>query len=91
VSDEIDWTEGLCTQTDPEIFFPEFDSATNSAAAKSICASCDLVLPCLTGAIERREQFGIWGGANLVTRRQIIRGHKSITIHLAELAHHKKG
>jgi WhiB family redox-sensing transcriptional regulator len=91
VSNEIDWTEGLCTQTDPDIFFPELGDGTGAYAAKTVCASCKLVVPCLTGAIERNEEFGIWGGANYTTRRRIIRGVITIPIHLKELSRHKKG
>jgi WhiB family redox-sensing transcriptional regulator len=91
VSNEVDWTEGLCTQTDPDIFFPELGDGDSSYAAKSVCASCALVTPCLMGAIERNEQFGIWGGANYKTRRRIIRGEITIQFHIKDLSKHKKG
>ena len=32
------------------------------ARAKNICATCPALLPCLEGAIERREPWGVWGG-----------------------------
>ncbi|MEA2492731.1 MAG: WhiB family transcriptional regulator, redox-sensing transcriptional regulator, partial [Thermoleophilaceae bacterium] len=32
------------------------------AAAKQICAGCALIEPCLDGALERREPWGVWGG-----------------------------
>lgn len=31
--------------------------------AKRICRGCPARQDCLTGAIQRREQHGIWGGA----------------------------
>jgi WhiB family redox-sensing transcriptional regulator len=30
--------------------------------AKKICAECPVQLPCLEGAIARREPWGVWGG-----------------------------
>ena len=30
--------------------------------AKALCATCPLRRPCLAGAIDRAEPFGVWGG-----------------------------
>ena len=30
--------------------------------AKSLCATCPVISPCLKGAIEREEPCGVWGG-----------------------------
>jgi WhiB family redox-sensing transcriptional regulator len=32
------------------------------ARAKRICATCPALVPCLEGALERREPAGVWGG-----------------------------
>jgi WhiB family redox-sensing transcriptional regulator len=32
------------------------------ARAKAVCAGCELVVPCLDGAMQRREPWGVWGG-----------------------------
>jgi len=32
------------------------------ARAKRLCLSCPAVVPCLEGALERREPWGVWGG-----------------------------
>jgi WhiB family redox-sensing transcriptional regulator len=32
------------------------------ARAKRLCATCPVMIPCLEGAIERREPWGVWGG-----------------------------
>lgn len=59
-----------CAYVDPELFFPQEieigDSAivskyANIAAAKAICNSCPLIVPCLEYAINNSE-IGIWGG-----------------------------
>ena len=36
------------------------------ARAKAICRKCTLVGACLSGAIERQEVYGVWGGLLLV-------------------------
>ena len=33
--------------------------------AKALCGSCPLIRECLSGALERRESCGVWGG-NLI-------------------------
>jgi WhiB family transcriptional regulator, redox-sensing transcriptional regulator len=73
-----EWTErALCTQADPEIFFPpKGDPGTE---AKQICASCPVREECLTYAIEADEKFGIWGGLNRAARlhvRQALESRK---------------
>jgi WhiB family redox-sensing transcriptional regulator len=32
------------------------------ARAKHICANCPVLVPCLEGAVERSEPWGVWGG-----------------------------
>jgi Transcription factor WhiB len=50
-----------CT-ADPDLFFS--DDPGDITAAKSACARCPSRLPCLRGAIERSETYGIWGGTD---------------------------
>ncbi len=57
----LDWmSDALCTQVDPEPFFPEKGGSTRSA--KSICANCIVADKCLDYALQNDEKFGIWGG-----------------------------
>lgn len=42
------------------LFFSE--SLDDIAAAKALCAECPVRLPCLEGALARREPWGVWGG-----------------------------
>jgi WhiB family redox-sensing transcriptional regulator len=42
------------------LFFSE--ELQDIARAKAICAKCPVIVPCLEGAIERREPWGVWGG-----------------------------
>jgi len=43
-----------------DVFFSE--ELQDIAEAKRICATCPAVAPCLEGAIEREEPWGVWGG-----------------------------
>ena len=52
-----------CTE-DPELFFAE--SPQDVESAKSLCRGCAARLACLSGAIERREPWGVWGGELLL-------------------------
>ena len=45
---------------DPELFFAE--SPADVEAAKALCRGCASRLACLSGALERKEPWGVWGG-----------------------------
>lgn len=49
-----------CRVNDPELFFAE--SPEDVENAKALCAGCPVRLACLSGALERREPWGVWGG-----------------------------
>jgi len=57
------WDDARC-RTDAaglgHLFFSE--EIQDIARAKTICSSCPVIAPCLSGALERREPFGVWGG-----------------------------
>jgi len=38
------------------------DDIHDVSQAKLICASCPVMAPCLEGALDRHEQWGVWGG-----------------------------
>jgi WhiB family redox-sensing transcriptional regulator len=42
------------------------DDEFDIARAKAICSKCGLADACLTGALDRAEPFGVWGGSLLV-------------------------
>jgi hypothetical protein len=52
-----------CASHDPDLWFS--DSPQHITQAKAICHGCADRLPCLAGAIQRRETHGIWGGTDL--------------------------
>jgi WhiB family transcriptional regulator, redox-sensing transcriptional regulator len=57
-----------CTE-DPELFFAE--SPQDVEQAKVMCRDCRARIACLTGALERREPWGVWGG-ELLLRGTIV-------------------
>jgi WhiB family redox-sensing transcriptional regulator len=54
-----------------EVFFSE--DLGDIAAAKQVCADCPVLAPCLEGALQRREPWGVWGG-------QLFMNGKMLTI-----------
>jgi WhiB family redox-sensing transcriptional regulator len=52
-----------CTE-EPELFFAE--SPEDVERAKAMCRGCEARIVCLTGALERREPWGVWGGELLM-------------------------
>jgi WhiB family redox-sensing transcriptional regulator len=68
----LDWTGAKCATGDARLlhlFFSEDQAEIGEARA--ICQSCPLRLPCLEGAIERGEPWGVWGG-QLFDRGRVI-------------------
>ncbi len=73
--EESGWQErALCSQTDPEAFFPEKGGSTREA--KRICTGCEVRGECLEYALENDERFGIWGGMSERERRRLKRSDR---------------
>ena len=82
--DDVSWQhKALCSQTDPEAFFPEKGGSTRDA--KRVCAQCEVREQCLKWAIYQSgyltikgydERFGIWGGMSERERRRYKKEHK---------------
>jgi len=69
-TDPLAWhPDALCSQTDPEAFFPEKGGSTRDA--KRICAQCTVKSECLEYALKNDERFGIWGGLSERERRRL--------------------
>lgn len=49
-----------CRDEDPDLFFPE--KQEQLTLARLACARCPIAVQCRAGAIERNEQYGVWGG-----------------------------
>lgn len=71
-TDPLAWqADALCSQTDPEAFFPEKGGSTRDA--KRICNQCEVKSECLEYALQNDERFGIWGGLSERERRKLKR------------------
>jgi WhiB family redox-sensing transcriptional regulator len=62
----------LCSQTDPDAFFPEKGGSTREA--KRVCQGCEVKNECLEYALAHDERFGVWGGLSERERRRLKRG-----------------
>lgn len=63
IEEKPNWQQlARCAETGDgnDVFFSE--ELQDIAQAKSICATCPVIAPCLEGAMERREPWGVWGG-----------------------------
>lgn len=66
------WEErALCSQTDPEAFFPEKGGSTREA--RRVCSRCEVRADCLADALGSDERFGIRGGLSERERRKMLR------------------
>lgn len=68
--------DALCTQVDPELFFPE--TAIGNRAAKRICAKCDAITECLEFALRNNEKYGIFGGLTEHERRRVKKARRAV-------------
>lgn len=67
---DLDWrSRALCTQVDPDAFFPE--PYQTGAEAKAVCKGCEVRAECLEFALEHEEPEGIWGGLGPQERRRL--------------------
>src|SRR5262245_52428868 len=57
------WTHARCNDGSGELTEVFFSGELQDIArAKRLCLSCPALIPCLEGALERREPVGVWGG-----------------------------
>ena len=74
------WTkDALCTQVDPELFFP--DKGGSTRAAKKICGRCPVRAACLEYALDYESgamgtatsygAVGVYGGLSAIERRRL--------------------
>ena len=54
---------------DTQLWFSEHPA--DLELAKAMCETCPLRRPCLAGAIDRAEPFGVWGGLDEEEREQL--------------------
>lgn len=79
-----EWVEhAICAQFATDSMFPSEGDNQGIAVAKATCAICPVRYECLKSALERGEQWGIWGGMTpderKTLRRKQQRGSRKIT------------
>lgn len=72
----MSWAEeAACRGEDFSLFFPDGESANKQQIeqAMEFCNRCPVADECLDEALERPEQYGIWGGLTEDDRRTLRR------------------
>ena len=82
LSDAGRWRRrAACREMGPELFFPAGErdevAVAQTAAAKQVCARCDVRLHCLTYALVANPEDGIWGGLGPSERRALGRARRA--------------
>jgi len=62
-------TADLPCMDEPDLFFAE--SPADVETAKALCRGCAIRLACFSGAAERHEPWGVWGG-ELFLRGEVV-------------------
>ena len=65
-----------CSTINPDLFFPvgvTGPAVDQIAAAKAVCAGCDVRAECLDFAITTNQEYGVWGGTSEEERRVLRR------------------
>lgn len=79
---DVVWLTGKCTKVDPETLFisaPPGKGSSNlvTKAADAVCGKCDLRDECLASALDRRDNWGVYGGVTRAIRsRMATEWHK---------------
>jgi WhiB family redox-sensing transcriptional regulator len=74
---QVWWSDALCndgTGALLDLFFSE--QLDDIATAKAFCEACPVRDPCLTGALARREPWGVWGGELISNGRVLAQKRK---------------
>jgi len=73
----ITWRDrAACRGEDPELFFPEGNTAPalrQTEEAKAVCGRCEVAETCLKWAMDSGQDTGVWGGLSEGDRRALKR------------------
>lgn len=73
MADRTDYTDAVCRDEDPELFFPVGNTTPallQAEEAKAVCRRCDLIEQCLQDHIW--DQWGVYGGTTWLDRRRML-------------------
>lgn len=77
VAPAVEWAAASCrdgTGQLTDLFFS--DEIPDILQAKQICSACPVAGPCLEGALDRREPWGVWGGQLFANGRILAQKRK---------------
>jgi WhiB family transcriptional regulator, redox-sensing transcriptional regulator len=66
--------QARCRDLASTLFFPT--NSAGVAAARRVCASCEVANACLEYALDERLEHGIWGGTSERQRHRILRSRR---------------
>jgi WhiB family redox-sensing transcriptional regulator len=70
--------DAACADHPADLWFPDLEDDDNHGAqARTICATCPAIRPCLERALADNEAYGIWGGAGGMRLRALRRAFKA--------------
>lgn len=73
-----DWHDrGACRNRDPEWWYAPVNSGMHDRARTICLYDCPVRQQCLESSLDRKEQWGMWGGVDEEQRRRIL--HKKPT------------
>jgi WhiB family transcriptional regulator, redox-sensing transcriptional regulator len=76
-----DWrARAACAHVDSDLFFPvgvTGPAVPQIAAAKAVCAGCEVRETCLDFAIATNQEYGVWGGTSEEERRLLRRAWRA--------------
>lgn len=72
---DADLSLAVCTQIDPDLYFPDNLSeamSNNVSTVKELCLGCPLLVACFEHAMTFNylEDHGVWGGTTAYERKQ---------------------
>ncbi len=79
------WRDGAaCLDEGPELFFPignSYPAILQTEKAKVVCRRCEVMVTCLSWAMESRHDTGVWGGLSedesRALKRRNARAHRA--------------
>lgn len=76
MSDKYDWlNQARCAAQECDGLY---EQGAIQREARLICAECRVRIECLSDALDRRENFGVWGGLNERERRAILKAYGDV-------------
>ncbi len=76
MSENYEWvSQARCASQDSDGLF---EQGPVQREARHVCAECPVRLECLSDALDKRENFGVWGGLTERERRAILKNFPHI-------------